>query len=334
MTLRRFATILGVTVAAAALIDAWLIWMADAYLHVDTFLAGDFITYWAGARHLLEGAPLFAPEQLTGPYRLPDMDYGSGYVYPPTAAALSVPLAPLPVSIAWAIFVAGAVGLLGWAVFRIAREAGLSRRGAAVAVALIVTSGPVGQGVFAGNVNLWVGTGLAFAWLRPGWSTALAVIGALIKLYPGIGVLWAIRRRMFRWRPILVGAVFGLVVVAVFGLPLWREFLTSLANARPLGAAFPQPPRANLEPFVGPTLAAIGSWLLTAALALAALGVRSDRLAFFLLSLAMILPAQEWHAHYYLIPVIGALPGACRLAAAVMASGRAGRSIARGGMRA
>jgi hypothetical protein len=328
VTARKFATILGVTVATAVVLDLWLIWMADAYLHVDTFLAGDFITYWSGARHLLEGAPLFAPEQLAGPYRLPDMDYGSGYVYPPTAAALSAPLAPLAVSVAWAIFVGGAVGLLGWAVYRIARDEGLSPRGAAVAVALVVTSGPVGQGVFAGNVNLWIGVGLAFAWLRSGWSTALAVIGALIKLYPGIGVLWAIRRRTFRWPPILLGAVFGLVVVVVFGLPLWRDFLTTLANARPLGASFPQPPRANLEPFVGPTLAAIGSWLLTAALAVASLAVRSDRFAFFLLSLAMIVPAQEWHAHYYLIPVIGALPGACHLAAAWRSSRGRARAVA------
>jgi hypothetical protein len=301
------------TVAAAAavlfLADLWLIWMADAYLHVGTYAFGDFVTYWTGASHLLSGAPLYAPEQLSGPYHLPDMDYGSGYVYPPTAALLSAPLVLLPADVAWAVFTGLGLVALGWLVALVARREGIGRVGAAAVVAVVLSSGPVAQAVLSGNVNLWMGVGVAAAWLWPRSSTALAVVGALIKLYPGLGVLWAIRTRTFRWWPIVAGAAFGLAVVAIFGAALWTQFLTSLVNARPLGAAFPQPPRAILDPYVGPVLASAAAWLLTAMLGFAALFVRDDRFAFFVLSLAMILPAQEWHAHYYLVPMMGALPG-------------------------
>jgi hypothetical protein len=306
---RRFA----IVVAVIAVADVWLIWMADAYLHIGTILNADFLTYWAGARHLLEGAPLYSAEQLNGPYRLGDMDFGTGYVYPPSAAALSLPLALLPVNIGWVLFNGLGLAGLGAAVYLIGRREGLGQTASAVAVALVLSSGPVGQAVIAGNVNLWVGLGLAAAWLWPRSAAWFAVAGALIKLYPGIAILWTIRRRVWSWTPLVVGVLFGLVVLLAFGTRLWSEFLTTVVNGRPFGAAFPQPPRSVLEPVVGSTLASLVAYAITGLLGVAVLRAPGDRLAYFLLSLAMIMPAQDWHTHYFLIPLVGALPGVLHL---------------------
>ena len=304
MIWRRFA----IAVAVIAIVDAWLIWLADAYLHVSTILNADFQTYWAGARRLLDGAPLFAPAQLNGPYRLGDMDFGTGYVYPPTAAVMSLPFGVLPVDVGWFVFNGVALAALGAAVYLIGRREGLGQTASAIVVALVLSSGPVGQAVIAGNVNLWMGVGLAAAWLWPRSASSFVVIGALIKLYPGIAILWSVRRRVWSWPPLIVGAVFGVIVGVAFGTKLWTEFLTTLANARPFGAAFPQPPRSVLDPVLGSTGASFVAYAITGLLGVAVLWVKGDHLAFFLLSMAMIMPAQDWHTHYFLIPLIGALP--------------------------
>src|SRR4029077_394320 len=149
-----------------------------------------------------------------------------------------------------------AIGALALVVFLIARSESFGRPSSVLVAAIVVSSGPIAQAVFAGNVNLWMGLGLAAAWLWPRSSAWFAVFGALIKVYPGVAILWTIRRRVWSWTPILVGAGFCLIVVIVWGAGLWAQFLTTLANARPFGAAFPQPPRSLLDPIVGPTLAA------------------------------------------------------------------------------
>jgi hypothetical protein len=177
----------------------------------------------------------------------------------------------------------------------------------------------VGQAVLAGNVNLWVALGVAVVWLRPGAATGLAVLGGLIKLYPAVGLLWAIRSRTVNQTAIAAGTGFAILVLAVFGAPLWRDFVTSLANARPYGVAFPQPPRTLMEPLLGPAAAMVASYAITGSLALAGVLIRGDRLAFGILGLAMVMPAQEWHAHYYLIPVIAFLPLGASWAAGVSA---------------
>ena len=65
----------------------------------------DVASYWQAARHLLDGAPLYAPEQLSGPYP----DTGNHiYLYPPLLAVLFIPFAAafptsyLPVAWIWA----------------------------------------------------------------------------------------------------------------------------------------------------------------------------------------------------------------------------------------
>jgi hypothetical protein len=291
-------------------LSLWITWMADAYLGLRVYLAGDFVTYWAGARHLLAGDALYSPTQLNGPFRLSDMDYGSGYVYPPTAAVLSVALAPLPVVVAWSVFVGVGVTLLALLVYKIGRSEGLGRSASLVIGAIIMTSGPVAQAAFAGNVNLLVAVGLAAIWLRPELTGWLAVAGGLIKLYPSVAVIWSVRAGRVPWFAAATGVLFLACVVAIFGIGQWKDFVASLANAQPFATSIPQPPRVSLQPVLGVTLAALAAYAGTLALAGASLFVRSDRIAFFLLSLAMIMPAQEWHIHYYLIPLIGGLPWA------------------------
>ena len=49
----------------------------------------DVSSYWQAGRHLLDGPPLYTPEQLAGPYP----DTGNHiYLYPPFLAVLFMPL--------------------------------------------------------------------------------------------------------------------------------------------------------------------------------------------------------------------------------------------------
>jgi hypothetical protein len=63
-----------------------------------------------------------------------------------------------------------------------------------------------------------------------------------------------------------------------------------------------------LSPIVGDLGAAVITIGLAAALLIVVIRIRDDRRAFALLSLALILPAPDWFAHYALIPMVGVLP--------------------------
>ena len=52
----------------------------------------DFSAYWTAAGNLLHGLPIYAPDQLSGPYA-PQRQFL--YLYPPPLAAAFIPLAAL-----------------------------------------------------------------------------------------------------------------------------------------------------------------------------------------------------------------------------------------------
>jgi hypothetical protein len=139
----------------------------------------------------------------------------------------------------------------------------------------------------------------------------LAIAGSLIKIFPGVVLLWSYRLHVPPWRAIVIAAILILATTVFVGVGQWADFATSLLNARPFGADFPQSPRMYLEPVLGSPLATGATYVATIGVSAAVMFVKFERLAFFLLSLAMILPASEWHIHYLLIPMVGAAPALC-----------------------
>ena len=300
-------------IAAAVAIGLWIGVGLDTLRVLPRIALGDFETYRAGALHVLTGEPLYAPFQLAGPYGLGDAAFGHGYVYPPSAAVLSTPLALLPLVPSWLLFSLLSAGFLGAVVYQISRREGASATMSAAATAVVLASGPAVWSIGTGNVNTLVAAGLGMVWLAPRTAGYLAALGALIKIYPAMAIAWTLRGRGRKAGlvgfvgPAVVGAI-GLALSAiVFGPGAWRDFATVMGNGKSASVFIPAP-RSVLMPIVGDLGAAIITIGLAAALLAAVIRIRDDRRAFALLSLALILPAPDWFAHYALIPMVGASP--------------------------
>lgn len=295
----------GVIALAAGL---WLATSAFVLIRLENVWTGDFMTYAAGARRLAAGVPLYPAFQLDGPYDLGHAAWGAGYVYPPSAALLSLPFAAFSDLVGFALFTAISGLALAIVVFEIARREGLTDRAAVLVAVAVLASGPALDSLATGNVNSLVAAGLGAMWLAPRWSGYLSVLGALVKLFPILGLVWTLRLRQPVLRPLVLGVAVGVVSIVVVGPGAWLDFVTSTLNARSSGWLIPQPPRHLLEPILGPAVASLVSYALTGLLVLATYRVRSHHVAFFLLSVALILPAPDWYMHYWLVPLVGAVP--------------------------
>ena len=299
-------------IAAAAATGLWIGVGLDTLRMLPRIALGDFETYRAGALRVLSHDPLYAPFQLAGPYGLGDAAFGQGYVYPPSAAVLSTPLALLPLVPSWLVFSLLSGGSLGLVIYQISRREGASPATSAAATAVVLASGPAVWSIATGNVNTLVAAGLGLVWLAPRTAGYLAAFGALIKLYPGMAIAWTLRSHRgpaglsALVGPAIVGAI-GLASSAAVGLGAWRDFATALGNGRSASVFVPSP-RSVLSPIVGDLGAAVITIGLAAALLIVVIRIRDDRRAFALLSLALILPAPDWFAHYALIPMVGVLP--------------------------
>lgn len=207
----------------------------------------DFSFYWTAGRHLIDGEPIYSATQLAGPYAPQGQD---GFLYPPPFAAAMTPLASLfPTDYRAANWVWAAIGALLlivsirslWWSERIAeRYPILEGRGKWLLVAAAFAFPPVVGELVLGNVHfllLWL---LTLAWLGirrgdPGgrWrGGAMVGVAAMIKVFPGILLLWA-----FVWGStraaigILIGAgLTMLLTLPITGKAPWYDYPTVLAN--------------------------------------------------------------------------------------------------------
>ncbi|TME08737.1 MAG: DUF2029 domain-containing protein [Chloroflexi bacterium] len=301
--------VVGFAIAAGLWIGVFIY----ALLLLPRIALGDFITYHAGVLRLLAGQPLYATFQLAGPYSLGDAAFGQGYVYPPSAAILSAPLGLMPLELASLTFSVLSALALASVVYLIPRRDGASRTAAAAITLLVVGSGPGVWSIGTGNINTLVAAAIGMMWLAPRSAGYLAAVGALVKLYPGMGIVWVVRKRGGLAGPTAVGAIgFAACLVAV-GVAPWLQFVSALALGRG-SALFVPAPRSLLTAFVGDSAAQIAVVLLTLLALVAVIRIRDDRRAFAMLSVAVILPAPEWFAHLALVPMVGVLPLLVRMA--------------------
>jgi hypothetical protein len=154
----------------------------------------DFDVVWQGARHLATGQD---PWALIGPGRA--FDWVSPLYYPATALVAALPLAPLPLDVARALFVGGSAALLAWAVTR----EGWWRL-------LVFASVPFLHAACGAQWSILV----AAAFLLPS-------LGAVAALKPTVGLatLAAMRTQRAQVAAVAIGA--ALVLASVLVAPHW-----------------------------------------------------------------------------------------------------------------
>jgi len=195
----------------------------------DGGAAYDLHAYVLAGRNLLEGAPLYGPMEISDP---------GAYRYPPTFAALAVPLALAPEEVVTWAYRAACIGCVRYLVG--------SWRAVGWALLLI----PLQVELIALNVTLPIAAAARMALRGPAQSSGAGLIPMTAALKFGTlllgAYLWVVRPDLRR--PMLAGA---LALAAVFGLHAlldpgtWQDYIGSLGQ---------QAGSANAAPWVGEQL--------------------------------------------------------------------------------
>jgi hypothetical protein len=249
----------------------------------------DFRFYWTAASQLLHGQPIYSAQQLAGPYAPQGQ---TGFLYPPPLAALVTPLAGLfptdPIPGLWIWSGLGAIVLVA-SILAIARSERLAERFPLLTgrwVWLLVAAAfalpPVVDELVNGNVHLFLVGLLTVAWLgirradaapdHPAGDAAIGIalgIATVIKLFPGLLLLWLALRG--RWRAVgwAVSAALALALVTlpITGLEPWAQYPTVLVNmSAPIDTSAALSPVTWLAPLLGFDVA---KWLVWGLVALA-----------------------------------------------------------------
>lgn len=309
---------------AALLVVGWLQVVLAATPPTNPIFV-DWTTYALGSERILSGESLYLPEQVAGPYALPDVT-PQGYIYPPPSALMFLPFSVGPLGLAaWiaaniALLISGLTAVL-W------REQGDLRPLplTAVILGLLVivpvpgtVLAPFPNGVLNANVNVGLAGLLAWCWAagsRRGWITYAAGAGAAFKLFPGALVLWAVRRNGPRPLMIAIAITAGicLITLPIVGVEEWSAFVRALSNAQPACDGGRSSVACLTQPLLGPSLAKAAGVVVGVALLALAVRVRAEFLAFVLLTGGMLAPLADGHQHYLLFAYVLVVIGLCRL---------------------
>ena len=284
----------------------------------------DFSAYWQAGAHLLDGSPLYAPDQLSGPYA-PQRQYL--YLYPPPLAAFVAPLSELAADYRVASWFWAGLGatIIFWLVLAIAAREGLfeterfggllAGRGRWLLVGAAFALPPVVGELVLGNVHLLLLGLFGAAWLgiRRGTLNGERIAGfaigvaAVVKVFPALLLLWFLLRR--RWTAgiftLLGAALAALVALPLTGLQPWLDYPTVLANlSAPSDTRDTLAPAVWLAPWLGfaparVVVTAAGA----AALAWSALR-HEERTSFAVAIVASLLVAPALYHHYLAILVL------------------------------
>ncbi|MBI3745952.1 MAG: DUF2029 domain-containing protein [Chloroflexi bacterium] len=282
----------------------------------------DFSAYWSAAGNLLHGLPIYAADQLAGPYA-PQRQFL--YLYPPPLAAAVTPLAVLFPgdyrAAAW-VWAALGVAILVVGTLAMGRSIGLLERvraatglGPWILVIAVLSFPPVVGELVLGNVHILLFGLFAVAWLgiREGdrrgeaWAGIAVGVAAVIKVFPAVVILWFLltgRRRAAGWS--VIGAVLAIVVaLPLTGLQNWLDFPVALLNlSAPSDTTDTLAPTVWLAPVLGFGVAR----LVVTGTALAILAWSARRLparrSFVVAVLLSVLIAPALYHHYLAILVL------------------------------
>ena len=168
----------------------------------------DNLAYWLAGQRLAAGLPVYVSgEAAFAPY---------AYHYPPPLAQVLAPLTLVVPTLAYFVAYRALELLVTW---------DLAGRRMLPMLALIAVL-PVAVELRFENVHLFVALGIVVGLRRWPW---LFAVGAVVKLSPGLGIVYLVLRR--RWRDAVVASVIGLVIAGVSGVldaDLWRAWLDSV----------------------------------------------------------------------------------------------------------
>ena len=198
----------------------------------------DNFAYWLAGQRLAAGLPVYVTgDAAFVPY---------AYHYPPPLVQVLAPLTLVVPPLAYLVVYRVVELLVTW---------GLAGRRMLPMLALVVFV-PVAVELRFENVHLLVALGIVVGLRRWPW---LFAVGAVVKLSPGLGVLYLALRR--RWRDAFVASLIGLAITGiswVMSADLWRAWLDSvLGRADIVGnSLLPVPYLARAA--AGVTLAVVG----------------------------------------------------------------------------
>jgi len=179
---------------------------------VNTFWmeAGDNLAYWIAGNRLVTGQPIYAPPEIAfEPF---------AYHYPPPLAQVLGPITLMVPAVAYAAIYRGLMLLALW------QLAGRSMLKMLALLAFI----PVAYALRIENVEIFMAIGVVLGLRKWPW---LFTIGALIKVSPGLGLVYLALRR--RWRDFWIAAGVGAAIVGLsFALApdLWRAWLDAITG--------------------------------------------------------------------------------------------------------
>lgn len=249
---RRFAAFVVVAGIVVGLIYHAVLWTLDANglsAQFGRLAYWDFSNLWSGSRMAIEGhvAFLFDVDAYRSTLRawftpaLPDQEWS----YPPSILLVGVPLALLPISLAYLVWTAGTVGVLHLAIRPL-------RLPLAVHVAVLASPAVFMNALFGQNgaltAALLVG-GLLAAPRRP---VLAGILFGLLTIKPHLGILVpfcliASRNWTAFASAALATVVLALVTGMAFGVDVWSRFLTETGPLMTaiMEAPYPQTYHAN-----------------------------------------------------------------------------------------
>ncbi|WP_244122145.1 glycosyltransferase family 87 protein [Burkholderia latens] len=232
-----------VLVLALLFIVIWVAVIRDSHGTIPLRPGADFSVFWSASYVMLHGSPAqaydFSAFSRLSAELFPNLRHGvfAPWLYPPTYLLLVTPLALLPFALAYPLFVAGGVAVLGmtaWHVSGLRTIPGAARAGllALVAAPCVFVTATLGQNAFltascAALAVLWADR-------RPVWAglciALLSVKPQMALLFPF--VLIAVRAwRTIAWAALAAGG-FAAVSVLVCGVASLRLFAASAGLAR------------------------------------------------------------------------------------------------------
>ena len=269
-------------------------------------LGFDFLAYHQAASRVLAGERLYDPTvQQTGGFGL--------FYYPPPFVLAVLPFALVPAATATWLWIGASMAMLVAGVALL--PVGVTVRWATLLLAGL--SWPVAYALKLGQVGplLFLLFAIGWRWLdRPLAVGAAGALGAIVKLQPGLILVWALLTR--RLRAVLLGGAILVVAAAAAtlvlgGVGVWQDYvalirnvsdpITTPHNFTPGAAAY----QAGVPAGLATAIQLLSSVLVVAAVILAALRAPADASLLVAIVASQLLSPVLWdhYAMLLLLPV-------------------------------